>query len=142
MKREELTLDDGLLCLSINGIFETIFNPSDFAFIGKIADVFDTLDARQGEMEAKVKAAEAREIFSIVRDADGEMRGMLDGILGDGACLAIFGDMNVYSYVDGLPAWSNLLLAILDRCEADLVANEKRTNPRLQKYADKYGKKK
>ena len=29
MRREELELDDGLLCLSINGKSEIIFNPTD-----------------------------------------------------------------------------------------------------------------
>lgn len=141
MKREELQVDDGLLCLSINGKYEAVFNPTDVGFVERIFTVFDALDQRQGELEKRINSAESREIFGIAREVDAEMRQQVDGVIGAGACAALFGDMNVYAYADGLPVWANLLLAVLDRCETELVTQQKQTNPRLEKYTAKYRKK-
>lgn len=141
MKREELTLDDGLLCLAVNGKCEIIFNPTDFGFIERVFGIFDALDAKQGDMERRIKSAEPREIFEIAHQADSEMRELLDGLLGAGVCAALFGDVNVYAYADGLPLWCNLLFAVTDRCETELVDQQKQTNPRLAKYTQKYQRK-
>ena len=140
MKREELTIDDGLVCLSINGKSETVFNPTDFGFIERLFRVFDTLEGKQSEMEAQIKAAEPRKVFEIARSADAEMRDLVDGVMGAGTCAAQFGDMNVYAYAEGLPVWANLLLAVMDRCEGEMVAQQKLTRPRLEKYTAKYHK--
>ena len=140
MKREELTVEDGLVCLSINGKSETIFNPTDFGFIERLFRVFDTLDARQADMEAKIKGAEPRKIFEIARSADSEMRELVDSVMGAGTCAAQFGDMNVYAYAEGLPVWANLLFAVMDRCEGEMVTQQKLTRPRLEKYTAKYHK--
>ena len=141
MKREELTLDDGLLCLAVNGKAEIIFNPTDFCFIERVFKIFDALDTKQGDMEQRIKAAQPREIFEIANQADTEMREMLDGLLGAGICAELFGDVNVYAYAEGLPLWCNLLFAVMDRCESELVSQQKQTNPRLAKYTAKYQKK-
>lgn len=141
MKREELTLDDGILCLAINGKCEIVFNPTDFCFIERVFHIFDALDAKQGDMERRIREAQPREIFEIAREADAEMRELLDGLLGPGTCSALFGDVNVYAYSDGLPLWCNLLFAVTDRCETELVDQQKQTNPRLAKYTAKYQKK-
>ena len=106
MKREDLELDDGLLCLSINGKSETVFNPTDIGFIEKIYKVFDSLTEKQDAMEARVKSAAPREIFDVARKADAEMREMVDGVMGAGTCAAQFGEMNVYAYAQGLPVWA------------------------------------
>ena len=141
MKREELELDDGLLCLSINGKSETVFNPTDIGFIEKIYKVFDSLTEKQDTMEARVKSAAPREIFDVARKADAEMREMVDGVMGAGTCESQFGDMNVFAYAQGLPVWANLLFAVMDRCELELSAQQKLTTPRMEKYTAKYRKK-
>lgn len=140
MRREELELDDGLVCLSINGKSETVFNPTDFGFIERLFHVFDTLDAKQTALEARIKAAKEREIFKIAREADEEMRSMVDSVMGAGTCDAQFGGMNVYAYAGGLPVWANLLLAILDRCETEMVLQQQASHERLKKYTEKYQK--
>lgn len=145
MRREELELDDGLLCLSINGKSETIFNPTDAGFIEKLFHVFETLDAKQNALETRIKAAQQneqhRELFKIVREADAEMRKLVDDVMGAGTCDAQFGAVNVYAYAGGLPLWANLLLAVLDRCEAEMVQQQKAMHARLTKYTEKYQKK-
>ena len=141
MRREELDLDDGLLCLSINGKSEIIFNPTDYGFIERLVDAFEQASELQSELERKVKSSEPRAVFDIARDFDGRMRQLVDAVAGAGTCDAQFGAMNVYAYADGLPVWCNLLFAILDRCESDVVTQQKQMHPRLEKYAAKYKKK-
>jgi len=71
---------------------------------------------------------------------DADMREMLDSILGGGACAAIFGTMSVHALADGFPVWANLLLAVMDKMDESLVAEQKRMNPRMEKYRKKFGK--
>lgn len=138
MKREELAIDDGIICLSVNGKHEIVFNPTDLAFVEKVVRVFEQLTEKQEETETSFGGSKARDIFGIAREKDAEMRVLVDSALGDGACAALFGDMNVYACADGIPVWSNLLLAILDRCEGEFVEQQKLQSPRLQKYISKY----
>lgn len=140
MERRELTIPDGRVCLSINGAFDLVYNPTDINFVEKLFRVFDELDGKQKTMEAEVKAAEQREIFDISRRADAEMRTMIDGVLGEGACAALWGDINSYAYADGLPLWANLLLAVMDECDAGFVQQQKLMRPRMEKYTAKYRK--
>lgn len=140
MRREELTLDDGLVCLSINGKCETIFNPTDLGFIEKLFDVFDSLERRQKDLEARINDSEPRAVFQIAREADAEMRELIDGLMGPGTCAALYGDMNVYSRAQGLPVWANLLFSVMDRCETETVTQQKQMRPALEKYTAKYAK--
>ena len=140
MRREEITLDDGLVCLSINGKSETVFNPTDLGFIEKLFLAFDSLEAKQKALEEKIGSAEPREVFRIARDADADMRELVDGVMGAGTCAAQFGDMNVYARAGGLPVWANLLFAVMDLCETESVSQQKQMRPALEKYAAKYAK--
>lgn len=140
MRREELELDDGLLCLSINGKSETVFNPTDIGFIERVYRVFEQLDGIQTDLEKRIRASERDQIFAIAREADEQMRELVDGVMGAGTCAAQFGDVNVYARAGGLPLWTNLLFAVLDRCEAEVGAQEAAMSPRLEQYAKKWAK--
>ena len=140
MRREELTLDDGLICLSINGKSETIFNPTDIGFVEKVFNCIEAMDGKQEYFEKRMRNAEPHEVFQIAREADAEMRELLDGVMGAGTCAAQFGNVSVYAYADGLPLWANMLFAIVDRCEGDIVKQQKLTHSRLEKYTSKYHK--
>jgi hypothetical protein len=68
------------------------------------------------------------------------MRQMIDEALGAPVCDAVFGGMNVYAMADGLPAWCNLMLAIMDEIDTGFTREQKLTNPRVSKYTAKYQK--
>ena len=140
MRREEVAVEDGLLCLDINGKAEIVFNPTDLGFIERVQHLADTLNDKQSAIEARVKAAKSREIYKIARDCDREMREMLDALLGAGTCEAIFGSMNVYAYGAGLPVWLNLLTLITDRCELESVEQKRLMDEKLAQYTAKYRK--
>ena len=48
--------------------------------------------------------------------------------------------MNVYALASGLPVWANLLLAVIDKTNASMDEESKKTDDRLNKYLKKYGK--
>ena len=48
--------------------------------------------------------------------------------------------MNVYALADGLPVWCNLMLAVIDQIDTTFSREQKRTNPRIAKYTDRWKK--
>lgn len=135
-----LSIDSGVKTYSINGAYDLTINPTDSAFVEKLFDTFDELDKKQDAYKAEVEKAEKREIFDIARKRDEEMRGMIDGIFGDGCCEAVFGGMNLYALGNGLPVWANLLLAVMDEIDTSFAANQQQTDARIRKYSAKYKK--
>lgn len=142
MRREELEIDDGLLCLVVNGKSEVVFNPTDIGFLERVYRVFEQLDGIQEQLDKRIHGSSPADIFIVAREADAQMRALVDGVMGEETCEKQFGDMNVYARADGLPVWANLLLAVLDRCEAEVDTQTARMSPRLEKYAKKWGRKK
>ena len=138
---KELTFDTGLVTYKLNGTVEVAFNPTDAAFVERLFNTFDALDkADEARMDEAARTANAREIFDLARKRDGEMRGMIDDVLGQPVCDALFGSMNVYAAADGLPVWCNLMFAIMDEIDTSFAREQKATNPRIQKYTAKYHK--
>lgn len=138
---KELNIGTGVVTYSLNGACEISFNPTDVVFIEKLFSAYDTLDKRQEAYKAEVsKNADKRELFAVARKMDCEMRDIINEVFGMDICGALFGDMNVYSISDGLPVWSNLMLAIMDEIDTTFAREQKATNPRISKYMKKYQK--
>ncbi len=136
---KELNFETGLVTYNVNGAVQVAFNPTDFAFVERLFRTFDALDAKQDAYDAEVeKTADKRKIFDIARQRDGEMRAMIDEVLGQPVCEALFGGMNVYALSDGLPVWCNLMLALMDEVDTSYAREQKAANPRIQKYLAKY----
>lgn len=137
----ELNFATGVVTFSVNGVHDISFNPTDSAFVERLFDAFDLLDKKQDAYKAEVeRTANSREVFDTARKMDGEMREIIDGVLGDGTSAAVFGGMNVYALADGLPVWCNLLMAVMDEVDTTFAREQKATNPRIQKYTAKYHK--
>lgn len=135
----ELNFDTGVVNFSVNGKCEISFNPTDSAFIEKLFGAFDDLDKRQDSYKAEIeKMGDKRDIFDFARKRDAEMREIIDSVFGSGVSAALFGGMNVYAMADGLPVWCNLMLAVMDEVDTTFAREQKRTNPRIQKYTAKY----
>lgn len=138
---KELRFETGLVSYSINGAYELTFNPTDFAFSEQIFSAFDALDSKQEAYKARIEGIkDTREMFQTARDLDAEMRGIIDGILGEGVSAAVFGDLNCYAMGDGFPIWANLMLTIVDEIERASNEQHKLLDPRIKKYQSKYRK--
>ena len=135
---KEIKVAAGLETYNINGVCEIAFCPTDPVFAEKVYNVFEQLDQKQEGYAEEIKRAEKREIFDIARRRDAELRDTINGIFDFDICSAVFGSVSVCALSDGLPLWSNLLLGIMDEIDSGFEREQKRTNPRVEKYAAKY----
>jgi hypothetical protein len=137
----DIKFETGKVTYTLNGDTAVSFNPTDSAFVEKLFNAFDTLDKRQDAYKAEVeKLGDKREIFDIARKRDAEMREIIDGVFEAPVCKALFGGMNVYAMADGLPAWANLMLAVMDEIDTTFAKQKKLTDPRISKYLARYHK--
>lgn len=139
----EINFSTGLVTYSINGKFDVTFNPTDSAFVEKLFNTFSALDAKQDSYKQEIEGIKDNaKIFEIARSRDAEMRQMIDDVFdGSPVSAAVFGGMNVYALSDGLPVWANLLLAVMDEIDTSFAAEQRKTNPRIAKYTEKYQRK-
>lgn len=138
-KKKQLSIDTGLVTFSLNDKCDVVFNPTDTAFVERFYEAFEKLDERQEAYKAEIeRTSNTKEIFETARKMDKEMRGLVDGVLGEGVCDALFGTMNVYAYGHGLPLWANLMLDILDEIDDSFKSEQKLTDARVKKYTSKY----
>lgn len=135
-----LNFDTGLVEYDINGAATVRFNPTDAAFTERLYKAFTDLDARQDEFQRKVDeiGEDGAAMFAYANERDEEMRGIIDGLLGEGVADALFHDMNCYALADGLPVWINLMFAVADEIQAAYTAEQKKTDPRITGYNKKY----
>lgn len=136
---KELSFSTGVETYNLNGCCEVCFNPTDSSFVERLFNTFDTLDRKQEIYKEEIdRLADKREIFRIARERDSEMRSMIDECFGKPVCDTVFPGMNIYAMADGLPAWCNLMLAIMDEIDTSFAREQKAMNPRIAKYTKKY----
>ena len=140
MESKAIQIDLGIRTYSLNGTVDVSFNPTDAAFAEKLYDTFEALDKKQEEYKAEAAKMQAREVFQFARRLDAEMRTMIDSVLGEGVCAALFAGINVYAMSNGLPVWANLLLSIIDEIDVGVTTEQGKTSARIRKYSDKYKK--
>lgn len=138
---KELNFSTGLVTYSLNGSAEVTFNPTDPSFGERLFNAFDDLDTMQTKYKERIeKIADKAEIFKIGREMDANMRERINGVFNADICTPVFGSMNTFALAEGMPAWANLLLVIMDELDTSYAREQKATNPRLQKYMNKYKK--
>ena len=159
---KELTFATGLVKYKVNGGAEIEFNPTDTEFSRRVLDIFRDLAEKQDKYRealiadddididkamddpdaAKRVSDQADAILSAIKNMDREMRASIDEAFGKpGTADAVFGGASLYAYADGLPLWTNFLMAVIDEMPASAEAQAKLTDPRLRKYAGKYSAK-
>lgn len=140
MASKSLSFDTGVVEYEINGMATARFNPTDAAFAERLYNAFTELDARQDEFEKRVTeiGEDGEAMFAYAKERDEEMRGIIDGLLGEGVADALFPDMNCYALADGLPVWINLMLAVADEVATAYEGERGKGDPRLKAYDGKY----
>jgi hypothetical protein len=129
---KSLTFNTGIVEYDINGKVVVSFNPADETFSKKLFDAFDALNKLQNDFASGGS-------FDKFIELDSEMRSIIDDLLGEGVSDALFGGMNAYALADGLPVWSNLLMAIFYEV-ADAYALEfGKTSEQIKAHKKKYG---
>lgn len=137
----ELNFDLGITKYTVNGDYEVSFNPTDSAFVERLFNAFNALDEKQDDHKSEIeKMTDKRAVFDFARKRDAEMREIIDGVFERAICEPVFGGMNVYAMASGLPVWCNFMLAVMDEVDTTFAREQKATNPRIQKYTEKYHK--
>lgn len=136
-----IKFETGAAEYTINDKVTVVFNPTDLAFVERVFNVFDMMDAKQEEYNAAItKAGNDKAIFTAFREMEQEMRGMVDDVFGLEVCSELFGAVSVFALAGGLPLWANLMLSIIDEMDVAFAREKKATNPRIKKYTAKYEK--
>ena len=66
------------------------------------------------------------------------MRAVINDLFADDVADGIFGKTSCFALADGLPIWCNVIFAIMDEVDAEIVTQKQRTDPRLNAYLAKY----
>ncbi len=135
-----LNFDTGIEEFVINDKATVYFNPTDVVFVEKLYDAFTGLESKQDEFQKRVDeiGSDGEQMFAYASERDHEMRSIIDDLLGDGIADALFPNMNCYALANGLPVWMNLMFAIAETIEAGFTAEQKKSDPRLKKFSQKY----
>ena len=133
-----ISFDSGIKEFDVNGKVTVCFNPTDLAFIEKVYDLLERMDKRNEKFTAEVNESDGRELFEISHRFDNEAREELNSLFGDDVCTPLFGKMALNTIADGLPVWANFIFAVIDLFDESIKAERSKTNPRIQKYTEKY----
>ena len=138
----ELNFNTGVESFPVNGVPDVLrFNPTDIELLRKIYVSMKDLEAKQKERNsAQSDSDNIIDTLNKAKQLDIEMRGIIDGVFGDGLCNKIFGDESLYASADGLPVWQNFILAVIDLFDEATKREAALSNEKIQKYVKKYHK--
>ncbi len=131
--------ESGVVTYTTKNGFEFSFNPTDISFSERLFNVFEQMDRKHEKYREELGTiADNKKIFEFANEKDKEMRSLIDGVFGLPVCDGVFGNMSVFALGGGLPVWANFVLAIMDEIDTAFAREQKATNPKIQKYLDKY----
>lgn len=133
---------------SLNDRVSIVFSPTDIHFIEEVLTTFDEIVSLYDEYQSDVKQINgddpetdaAMRIYDIAHKADADIRGKINSVFGKDVCTPTIGGRSILMPAGGLPVWANMLLAIIDKFDAQLVEEKKKTNSRISQYTEKYKK--
>lgn len=139
----EFLIETGLESHTFSGVgtgsIEVFYNPTDIRFSERIFKAVESIGKKQELYEEKDrKIADHKERFALMDEVDADIRAEIDGIFGAPVCDAVFGTLNVTAYSGGLPIGMGLLMQVIDGIDTAFSREQKLTNPKVQKYLDKY----
>lgn len=141
MRKENLTVETGLIELDINGKRTIQLNPSDAGFVETLYGLVSKLDVIHQDAAAKAKDEDdAVKRFDLHRAEDKQMREAVDDVFGAGFCADVFPGIRLFALADGLTVIENFLYALLDKMDVDITENVAKRDARIKKYTDKYSK--
>lgn len=133
-----LNFSTGVKTFSVNdGAAEISYNPTDTNFVSSLYDLFVAC-AEKYEADKDKKFNDNKAFFEYARKRDAEVHEAIDSLFGSGISNAVFQGVSSYAMADGLPLWTNFLLAVIDSIPDELSKQVKESKPRVEKYLKKY----
>lgn len=121
-------------------------NPTDAKFAARLVSAFDGLDALEAQMQDALNKDDGAvaELERIDREMRAVINKMFAGIQytpqGSNIADLICGGVSLYAISDGLPVWTNLLLALMDEVDEAITSQQAASDPRVEAYLKKYDK--
>ena len=137
---KELRFQAGLVEYRLNDRVNVFFNPTDVAFLERLTQTLEKLDALQEELNAARGTLTEADIFPFAKEQDKKMRAVLDALFDVPVCEALFGSRNLYASAGGFPVWANLMLALYEEAESAMQGELRLREQRISKYVAKYSK--
>ena len=136
---ESIVFDTGVKTFVLNDTTEIRFNPTSVAFMEKIQNATNELNAIHERFAKEVENIGA---YKALKNADEEMRPVLDGLFGDDFCAKVFppDEMYLLDIAGGFPVWANVVMAIVDKMDDSLKEEKTLIDKRIRKYSAKYKK--
>lgn len=139
-----ISFDSGVKTLEISDgkghSVEVSFNPYDVIFLGTIMDAAEKLDEKQEKLK-NITNDDWEDVYNTSVTTDKEMREIIDGVFGTSICAELFPKQTVFAVGSGLPAWANLLYAVVDKMDEGLEGEKQKAKERIRKYSEKYKRK-
>lgn len=118
------------------------FDPSDAQFAGRIIKAFQNCSKIQNNGTSQ--PADIDELVAATEKMVLNIKTEIDGAFGDQVCDKVFGGSSPIAIADGLPVWTNFLMAVIDEIDRNTPDDQARTKARVQQYMThyemKYGK--
>lgn len=150
---QNLEFDTGLVSFSINGDEgKTIsFCPGDLFFMERVEATYAKIQAAhiKAQKMQEVANCDEKKIREYKRQADAEIRTLLDGLFDAPVSDMIAPGRAIYALAGPRPLWFNFMMAVIEACvsaaesadAAEATSIETDVSARLQRLLKKYGKK-
>ena len=133
-----LNFSTGIKTFDVNdGAAQISYNPTDVNFVSTLYDLFVACSERY-EADKDKKFENNTAFFEYAKQRDSEVREGIDALFGEGSAALVFQGISSYAMADGLPLWTNFLLAVIDTVPEEMSKQIKTSKPRVEKYLKKY----
>ncbi len=133
-----LNFSTGIKTFDVNdGAAQISYNPTDVNFVSRLFDLFVACSERY-EADKDKKFENSAAFFEYAKQRDAEVHEGIDDLFGKDSAAAVFQGVSSYAMADGLPLWTNFLLAVIDTVPEEMSRQIKASKPRVEKYLKKY----
>ena len=133
----ELNFQTGRKTYTVNGGVEISFEPSDPKFASAVVSAFQKC-SDIAKTTADLNFEGAANTIEALEKMESEVRKEIDAAFGYAVCDKVFSGLSVIAVADGLPVWTNFLMAVIDEVDQSMPEGEGRTKERVQKYMSRY----
>lgn len=133
----ELNFQTGRKTYTVNGGVEISFEPSDPKFASAVVSAFQKC-SDIAKASAELDYGDTVNTVSAMEKLEAGVRKEIDTAFGYAVCDKVFSGISAIAIADGLPVWTNFLMAVIDEVDQSMPEGEGRTKERVQKYMNRY----
>lgn len=145
---QSLNFNDGYKEYSINGDESKIIrvNLSDFSIIERIKTAYDEIEiatTTNEEVDLKTDGTPVSELdkaAEIVKGINDTIKRQIDYIFNSEVSAMVFGNQSPLSMVGGIPLYERFLMSVTPVIQAEIMAEQKASQKRINKYTKVYHK--